>query len=552
MSWMFFGELFIRSALLLAAVEAARRIARRRQPKYRHAIAVAGFALLAALPLLWIVLPPVYLPAWFFPTWLMPVRASVTVTTGAAMAYSTGAPAHTLRFVNWPVLVWIAGAALCLLRIAVGRLLFARRLRRGIPVRDESWTILRDETAATLGMRKVPRLIALPACATPLAFGFIHPAVVLPENCKAWTEARKRIVLLHELSHIRRRDAISQLFAGLVAALWWFQPLVWLLRRRLRQESEHACDARVLAAGVRASDYAVELIDIARSHRVSLVHAGACIARPSDLEIRLSRILAPASKPASVKNATAIVALIAVAAIAAPAFALNATNFTQERLHMKRTLLSGLMLSATLSAATISGTLFDTTGVAIPDAKLVLHSAETSADLDSASGPDGKFSFSDLAAGQYILRAEKTGFTDLLREFTVNAGDDVERGLVMQVQTREEAKNDPTSSARQAEPFTPGRLRVNGEFAEARLIRKVQPVYPAAAKAAHVQGTVRLKMIIRKDGTPAEITVASSPSSDLSESALEAVRQWRYKPILLNGEPIEVLTDVIVNYTLSR
>ena len=219
---------------------------------------------------------------------------------------------------------------------------------------------------------------------------------------------------------------------------------------------------------------------------------------------------------------------------------------------MKRTLLSGLMLSATLSAATISGTLFDTTGVAIPDAKLVLHSAETSADLDSASGPDGKFSFSDLAAGQYILRAEKTGFTDLLREFTVNAGDDVERGLVMQIQTREEAKNGPTSSSRQAEPFTPGRLRVNGEFAEARLIRKVQPVYPAAAKAAHVQGTVRLKMIIRKDGTPAEITVASSPSSDLSESALEAVRQWRYKPILLNGEPVEVVTDVIVNYTLSR
>lgn len=218
---------------------------------------------------------------------------------------------------------------------------------------------------------------------------------------------------------------------------------------------------------------------------------------------------------------------------------------------MKRTLLTGLLATATLSAATISGSLFDTTGVAIPDAKLVLHSADTSADLDTTSGPDGKFSFGDLSAGQYILRVEKPGFNDLLREFTVKQDSNIERGLVMQVKGVEE-KPQADSSSHMAQPFAPDRIRVKGDVAEANLIRKVQPVYPAAAKAAHVQGTVLLQMIILKDGTPGEITVTSSPSNDLSQASIDAVRQWRYRPILLNGQPVQVVTQVIVNYTLSQ
>jgi len=80
----------------------------------------------------------------------------------------------------------------------------------------------------------------------------------------------------------------------------------------------------------------------------------------------------------------------------------------------------------------------------------------------------------------------------------------------------------------------------------------VQPVYPPSAKAAGIQGTVEMEMVISKDGVPLDIRVVSSPDPALTESALEAVRQWRYSSTLLNGEPIEVVTDVIVNYTLSN
>jgi periplasmic protein TonB len=96
------------------------------------------------------------------------------------------------------------------------------------------------------------------------------------------------------------------------------------------------------------------------------------------------------------------------------------------------------------------------------------------------------------------------------------------------------------------------RLRVGGTLAESNLIKKVQPVYPASAKAAGIQGTVDLEVAISKGGVPEDIRVVSSPSDDLMQSALEAVRQWRYRPTLLNGAPVEIVTDVIVNYTLSR
>jgi protein TonB len=79
----------------------------------------------------------------------------------------------------------------------------------------------------------------------------------------------------------------------------------------------------------------------------------------------------------------------------------------------------------------------------------------------------------------------------------------------------------------------------------------VHPVYPSSAKAARVQGKVLLETVISADGVPQEIRVISSLSDNLTQSALDAVRQWRYSPTLLNGQPVEVVTEVMVNYTLA-
>lgn len=77
------------------------------------------------------------------------------------------------------------------------------------------------------------------------------------------------------------------------------------------------------------------------------------------------------------------------------------------------------------------------------------------------------------------------------------------------------------------------------------------PSYPPAAKKARIQGTVLLDAIIGKDGTVENLTVVSGPP-ELQSSSLDAVRQWTYKPFLLNGDPVEVKTTITVTYTLKR
>jgi protein TonB len=95
------------------------------------------------------------------------------------------------------------------------------------------------------------------------------------------------------------------------------------------------------------------------------------------------------------------------------------------------------------------------------------------------------------------------------------------------------------------------RIRVGGNVQAANLIRKVSPSYPPLAKQARVQGTVRFTAIIGKDGTIQNLQLVSGHPL-LVSAAQEAVKQWQYRPTLLNGEPVEVVTQIDVNFTLSQ
>jgi periplasmic protein TonB len=96
----------------------------------------------------------------------------------------------------------------------------------------------------------------------------------------------------------------------------------------------------------------------------------------------------------------------------------------------------------------------------------------------------------------------------------------------------------------------PARVRVGGNVQAASLVRQVMPLYPAIAKTAHVSGTVMLHAIISKDGTVESREYISGPQL-LMKRAMDAVRQWRYKPTMLNGEPVEVDTTISVVFTLG-
>lgn len=95
------------------------------------------------------------------------------------------------------------------------------------------------------------------------------------------------------------------------------------------------------------------------------------------------------------------------------------------------------------------------------------------------------------------------------------------------------------------------RIRVGGNMASTRIVRRIQPEYPSIAREERLQGTVKLHAIIAKDGTVQHLRVVKGYCS-LSDAAVKAVRQWRYSPTLLNGEPVEVDTTIEVVFQLNR
>jgi len=96
----------------------------------------------------------------------------------------------------------------------------------------------------------------------------------------------------------------------------------------------------------------------------------------------------------------------------------------------------------------------------------------------------------------------------------------------------------------------PTRVRVSSGVSQGLLLSKVNPTYPPKAREAGIQGVVVLQVLIGRDGTISDLQPVSGPA-ELVPAAMEAVRQWRYKPYLLMGEPVEIGTQIQVNFTLT-
>jgi HEAT repeat protein/beta-lactamase regulating signal transducer with metallopeptidase domain len=313
----------------------------------RHLIWTTALAGVLLLPVLSLLVPqrPLAVPSRLASGWLprpaqaapsSDVRAAgpgAATTTAVAVRggdesadiLSNREPASTARpdRTVW-IALWLAGALVVVARIVFGYLLVRRSARRAHPITSGPWRRLLRRLASLLGLGTPPALLRLPNTAMPMTWGVVRPAVLLPAGADDWPEARREVVLLHELAHVRRRDCLTQALAQLACALYWFNPIVWMAARHLRAERELACDDVVLQHGAAGSTYAAELLELARTLRD--VRGGAlatvAMARRSQLEGRLLAILNPAqnratlSRPLSTALATALfLVLVPIAAV---------------------------------------------------------------------------------------------------------------------------------------------------------------------------------------------------------------------------------------------
>src|SRR4029078_4276238 len=174
-----------------------------------------------------------------------------------------------------------------------------RLAKHGDRVDDGECLSLTQRLANRLGITRPLPLLRGDSLAVPVTWGVVYPAVLLPPDSEEWPEARRRFVLVHEMAHVKRFDALTQLIAQLAIAIFWFDPLIWLAAHRMRVEREHACDDYVIRDGTKPSLYAGELLDMVRSlggpphEKAAPAFAALAMARRSEFEGRMLAILVP-------------------------------------------------------------------------------------------------------------------------------------------------------------------------------------------------------------------------------------------------------------------
>ncbi len=288
----------------------------------RHLLLTLTLAVALALPLLLVAAPSWQAPAWFrFPApEIVPPPAAVVepaatpapqlwrlesraVEPGrrlgvppAAGRSSTAPPGRGLDApgLHWLAWLWLAGVAVAALGTARSVLSAHRVVRRAAPVDDPRALAAMSRAGARLDLVELPELRQSRRFPVPFAWRGRRSAVVLPPDWRRWDDERLTAVLVHELAHLSRRDALALWIGRGATVLWWFHPLVRRLEGWARRECEQAADDAVLLSGSRASAYAEHLIAISRAlARPFPAGVALMMSNSPDLKHRLLAILRP-------------------------------------------------------------------------------------------------------------------------------------------------------------------------------------------------------------------------------------------------------------------
>jgi beta-lactamase regulating signal transducer with metallopeptidase domain len=244
---------------------------------------------------------------------IAPVPPAGTVAAATSRGFSGSSQSIAARFsTTWlavAFMIWFCGALLGLIAVLLGHVRLRRLARRGLPLQTPDWALLLRQARDTLRLRRPVSLWQSVDNSMPLTWGWWRPVVLLPAEAEQWPAQRRRVVLLHELAHVKRWDCLTQTIAQIVRALYWINPLVWLATRRMCIERERACDDLVLNGGCKASDYATQLVAIAQTYRHMPQVAAIAMARSSQIKGRIAAIV-DASRARRARPLTAMAILV--------------------------------------------------------------------------------------------------------------------------------------------------------------------------------------------------------------------------------------------------
>lgn len=456
----------------------------------------------------------------------------------------------------WPLTwTWLVGASAGGVVLLIGWVRLQSVAARAKEVQSDLWTTTRDQLQRECGLLAPIRLLQSDHPSLLATWGWRRPTIVLPASAPAWSAERVRLVLAHECAHIARRDWIVQVLAEALRAICWFNPLMWLACRRLRDESERACDDVVLTMGVSAASYAGHLVDLVRRlHPVDRPSLPALtMARPSGLEGRIVAMLNSSMNRRPLSHRVRFVSSALLLALA----------------------LSVAALQAQQSFFSLGGTVRDQSDRAVPDATLVLVNTASTAKYEITSNATGRFQFVGLPPGSYKLAVSRMGFANVSEMLNLTGNTtqnirlkvgDLQETITVTDKAVAPSAPDPATQERRAaarrkfeeliertkaQCAAGGDSGVGGSILPPAKLVDVRPIYPEHLKAAKVGGVVTMDAVIGTDGLVKDIDNLHGPDPALEQAAADAVRQWQFSATLLNCQAIDVNMHVTTSFKVE-
>jgi TonB family protein len=511
----------------------------------------------------------------FVQPWHHPVIAASAVqkaVESAGVAYSSArivlnpqtAPASLNQMV---LLILAAGMALRLCWILLGLWQLQRYRNEAAPLYPIPQSIRTARSLVHSPGRADAEFATTAIGAGPLTFGFFRRLVLVPPSFLQLDEDAQVGIACHELLHVRRNDWLMTLVEEIAGSVLWFHPAIWWVLAQTRLAREQLVDAQVVRLTSAREPYVNALLTIAGARPTLDLAPAPLFLRKRHLLQRMHFLLTevPMSR---FRLFTSYVSMAAILALAGgvvftsfplvgqaevrpavppqaqtpvpeqePGFVVNRppVNYPQQAIEKK------------IEGTVVVELTFNANGD-ITDSR-VLSGPEELRRAGLQSALQGTYNINTVRTLQVVVdfklpaRGTITGVARGGR-FTITGPNGTSTVTVP-------LPPPPPPPPPPAPGQTSTRVRVGANVLAANLVSKVDPVYPALAKQARIQGVVVVEAQISKGGNVENLQVISGHPL-LVQAAIEAVKQWEYSPVLLNGEAMDVVSTININFALPQ
>jgi TonB family protein len=549
------------TAVLLAAHVIIPRL-RARSAAERHLLWAVSLAAAATWPLLDRLLPR-WEPAWAvglgdsLPSALAALASWVPAQGADVIVRATGVESASWDAARWLMPAWLTGTCVALLLLARDVARLVRLVGDADPLGDERCTALSRTCARRLGLTRTPALFVSRHAVMPMTWGVRRARIMLPASALEWPTERLRAVLAHELGHVARADWLVHLVAQLACAVYWFHPLFWSAERSLGRETELAADDEALGAGLEASQYAADMVEIVRACRADVLSRTAvAMAGAKPLERRIASLLETGANRTRVSCRLAILTAAMSLAVVLP-----------------------------LAAVTTGGVMdVDVRTVALPGAIQTLTTpgpepATPKVRRSQGAQPGGSARLPEIeeytTPPLYSDDARRRGVEGIVT-IGVRVGEDGrvsgarvlsglgfgldQNALVALRQWRFRAgQRNGTPAAMDAEVDVEFNLRSEGvnELIANDMATLVGPgVTPPRVvtmsrvplRGLDAHGLVVLDVVLQQDGSPRIVRILRSLTPEADERAVHHFEQWRFTPAMKGGVPVKVRMNAEVRF----